>query len=290
MTTSIPDQSTEIELTPFAWEYISSRSDDYEIVKFIKDAVIRADYMELALEHVAGERNIPEIEEHDRPAELDGKITAKYDTPRNSALYEEYNQPISEMLVCRVVDNFQVYLEEMVKGIIEVCPDTIRGRSYEIEFGELLDAPDLETLIEDRIQRMADELSYQGVHDMERWFNERGIEMIEDDTARHRMEEFIATRNIIVHNRAEVDARYKSRSPYERFDSGEHRTLDLLEVVYGIAVLDDIVVTMDQRISEKFDDMDVSTDTFFFWTPEDVTQFISQTIDEEDIPEWVEYY
>ena len=66
------------------------------------------------------------------------------------------------MFLTRIVDNFQVYLTEIIRMVLRKRPEILSGRKQEISLGYILDFNSIESLTQDIIEAKVNSLSYDG--------------------------------------------------------------------------------------------------------------------------------
>jgi hypothetical protein len=102
------------------------------------------------------------------------------------------------------------------------------------------------------IERKVNSLSYEGFSALQKWCEEKGIQ-IKVPTARVlAVVEVIATRNIIAHNRGLVDERYIRAVRTSSFKIGNSRILDADDLFRAHALLNEVVFETDKAARNKF--------------------------------------
>jgi hypothetical protein len=87
---------------------------------------------------------------------------------------------------------------------------------------------------------------------LRKWCNGRGIPLLVPDGERDKVVELIATRNLIVHNRAIVDDRFRKAIPQSKFVVGQKPVLEIDAFFEGLSLLNRIVTVSDGAIAGKF--------------------------------------
>ena len=136
--------------------------------------------------------------------------------------------------------------------VLRKRPEILSGRKQEISIGYILSFNSIESLTQDIIEAKVNSLSYDEFGEIEEWCNGRGIPLLVPDGERDRVVELIATRNLIVHNRAVVDDRFKKAVTSSPFDVGKQRTLEIDDFLDGLDLLNRIVTVSDGAIAGKF--------------------------------------
>ncbi|MDY0409726.1 hypothetical protein [Paracerasibacillus soli] len=76
--------------------------------------------------------------------------------------------------------------------------------------------------------------------------------MTVDRDLKSKLKEFIAIRNIIVHNRCIVDEKYLRVAPQSKYKKGSIRKLDVDDLYEAINIFSEIVKHTDKKSIEKF--------------------------------------
>ena len=112
------------------------------------------------------------------------------------------------MLLSRQVDNFRNILVDIIYEILHKRPEILSSGKSMVSTDEVLKFKRHEDLVHYIIEKKIDSLSYQGIHEIKIWCDEKGIPLVISDTSMETLKEIIATRNIIVHNRGYVNEVY----------------------------------------------------------------------------------
>lgn len=225
-------------------EYFWSGGCDFRLFHFVADTVMAGDYAAYVTKRVLD----GEDPKHEGP-----KILAREEPgPRVTAL-RKFSQELLEMFLSRIVDNFQVYLTEIIRMVLLKRPEILSGRKQEISLGYILGFNSIESLTQEIIETRVNSLSYDGFGEIEAWCTRRGIPLVVPDGDRDKVVELIAIRNLIVHNRGVVDDRFLKAVPSSGFREGEKRKLDGYYFFASLDLLNRIVSVSDGAIGGKFD-------------------------------------
>lgn len=227
-------------------EYFWSGSCDLRLFNFVINTVLAGDYVSyIAKRPLAGDRTPG----HEKPVDL-----AASDNPGMGIIaLRQSRQDLLEMFLTRIVDNFQMYLTEIIRMVLHKRPEILSGRKQEISLGYILGFDSIESLTQDIIEAKVNSLSYDGFGDIEEWCNGRGIPLLVPNGERDKVVELIATRNLIVHNRAIVDDRFRKAIPQSAFVVGQERALEIDAFFDALSLLNRIVTVSDGAIASKFD-------------------------------------
>jgi len=166
---------------------------------------------------------------------------------------DEHTQFLGQMMFCRGVDSFLVYLTDLLTLIFTSEPNILKSNEkVSMEFVvDHLRAGDLISAI---VEKKVTELSYQGMEDLYRFFDERlklPLCMKPDDFKRVGLLNDI--RNIITHNRGIVNQIFKQKQPDHPAELGSQIVFkDHSEVGELIGSLVYLARYLDARAAAKF--------------------------------------
>jgi hypothetical protein len=95
-------------------------------------------------------------------------------------------------------------------------------------------------------------LSYEGFKALQQWCKKKGIPLAVPETATTTIEELIATRNAIVHNRGCIDDKYLRTVRDSKFKKGEKRKILVDDFFHAMSFLSQIVVDTDRAAVSKY--------------------------------------
>lgn len=161
---------------------------------------------------------------------------------------------ISEVLLCRYVDNFLCYAADLLREIMSAVPECATNSEMKITVREVFECGDLASLQDLIIERKVSRLSFDGFGNLEEYFRKQfAFELIEADSDRSTVTLAVALRNSIVHRRGLVDERLVSAigvgfgAVGERLSVGEQTWKVIIPAIIRC------VADSDLRASEKFD-------------------------------------
>lgn len=224
--------------------YFDSAFRIIELFHFIIDRALTSDLIALIARDAVDGKATPE---NLTPSEL-----AKTNPGSNTKFLRQNSQALLEMTLCRVVDTFETYLSEVIREALQSKPEMLRSKEqirldYALQFGSL------EELTADLIDRKVSDLSYLGFNNLDAWCNEKmGINILADEAHRNSIVEIIETRNVIVHNRGIIGAKYLKNVYNSAFKQGDSRTLDVDYLFNAFSILCSCVKSLDGRIAIKF--------------------------------------
>jgi hypothetical protein len=230
--------------TQSALRFFRAANNDMSLFLFVCDLAMRVDYVA----HVAREA-------------LDGKTVNKKVTPSELARdrpgpstmrLRSNRQPLLEMMYCRAVDNFQVYLVDVLREVLRKCPHIMKTRKDQLSVEDILRFSSIDDLVSSIIEKKIDALSGEGFEPIAEWFAAKGIPLVVRDTDRPKIIGAIAARNVFVHHRGRVDQRYIDRTGTSTLKLGEVLELSVDDLFAVANVLATLVADSDGQIVGKF--------------------------------------
>lgn len=163
-----------------------------------------------------------------------------------------HSQEFIEMIFSRLIDNFQIYLVDIIREILQVKPEILINNQPTISISQVLKANSIDVLIQEVIESKVGALANKGFGHIEEWCISNGIPVTVINDLKLDIVEFIAIRNIIVHNRCIVDEKYRKAVPNTEFKVGELRRLNVDVLYHAINTLGDIVSKTDFNSVNKY--------------------------------------
>ena len=230
--------------TNAALSYYWARACDLRLLHFLIDTVLRGDFSVKILKDA--------LEGKATPKSVDPQALAKEDPGLRTRALRESSQELLEMFLSRAVDNFQIYIVDMLREVLLKQPRILSSSKQELTLGYVLQFDSIEGLTRDWIEDKVTALSYKGFGELEIWCQARGIPLLVPDGQRNQIVELLAVRNLIVHRRCVVDDRYKKAIPAAKFNTGEQRTLHVDDLLSALDFLDQVVFITDGVVLGKF--------------------------------------
>jgi hypothetical protein len=127
-------------------------------------------------------------------------------------IYEgEQSYLILQMILCRTVDNFLTYVSDLMTLIFRERPEVMRSND-KVSFNDVLQFSSMPELIAHLADRRVHELSYRGLSDLAKYFEEQmGIALAADPDALRYLAVSVEIRNLISHNRGRVNQMFLDR-------------------------------------------------------------------------------
>jgi hypothetical protein len=232
------------KVTSPAERYFQTSSRNLELFGFIIVTVLSGDYAS----YIARQA----LDGHDIDKEIDPAILASSKPGPQTRQLRKYRQELLQAFFTRFVDNFEVYLIDILREVLRKKPEILCSRQQTTTLEYLLQFKTIDDLIQDIIESKVNSLSYKGFLDLEEWYEDNGIPLIVEKEHRQAIVELIATRNIIVHNRGLVDAKFLRTVTTSTHRLGELRKLEVADLYTTLSILNTIVSATDQKIAEKF--------------------------------------
>jgi hypothetical protein len=230
--------------TKAAQAYFRAASSDFGLFHFIIDTVLRGDYVSFVAKHA--------LEGSDEYKKADPSQLATTAPGPLTKFLRKNRQVLLEMFMARLIDNFQVYLVDLVRLVLHAKPAMLSTRQQTLTLEELLKYDRIEELVHDIIERRVNALTYEGFLELQSWCGDRGLEIQVLPADRELVTELIATRNAITHNRGVVDEKYIRTVPSSSFSLGVTRNLQVDDLFSALATLHRVVAETDRLAAEKF--------------------------------------
>ncbi|MCW2391940.1 hypothetical protein [Sphingobium sp. B11D3A] len=168
---------------------------------------------------------------------------------------QKHSKILSQNLTNGIVNSFQRYFSSIIQSAALKKP-VILSSSQTIKFDDILKFTKHKDLVSFIVDRKINELSYGGLTDMEKYFDERlGIKMFNDNNERGLLRLFVEARNINVHNGGVVNEIFAGRvGKVEKFPYkiGDLLRFDLDDLVSLSSNAMKVAVGIDVAVSAKF--------------------------------------
>ncbi|HWA14382.1 MAG TPA: hypothetical protein VHA15_14920 [Burkholderiales bacterium] len=236
--------------TKAADDYFASQARDFSLFHFFIDTVLVGDYAA----HVASTA-LARIEDKTSPklAFKSPVELAKSSTPGSRTVeLRKKSQVYLELFLVRCVDNFNKYLVDLIREVLKKNPAILRSRQQTLTLEAILEHSSIDELVQSIIEAKVTALSYEGFESMAVWCNDRGIPLQVSDGKSQEVVQYIATRNLISHNRGIVDERFLRAVPNSKFKVGEVRELTVNDYEHCLDLLSNTVRATDDASARKF--------------------------------------
>lgn len=222
--------------------YTRASFSDLRFFGFICDTVISSDYVARVIKQILDGVELKEK----KPEEL-----ARSEPGTRTQFLRANDQALLEMFISRLVDNFQKYLVDLILEVLRSKPTMLSTKLQTITLEDVLKHESIEGLVHDAIERRVNALSYDGFSDLQKWCEERGIQIKVTPSKRESIVELISTRNIIAHNRGHVDERYLRSVKNPMFSLGSCRKLAADDFFLGFTLLNEVVFKTDSAAQKN---------------------------------------
>lgn len=249
-----------------AVDYYLAAENDRNLFGFLISSVTNSDYM-----HYIATRA---LEGADAEELLSAEDQLKASPGRGVKRLKAFRQDILELFLSRQVDNFNTYLVEMIRSVLHKQPRILSDRKQELSIKHILRFDSIDSLVRDIVESKISSLSYEGLGDLEDWCKSKGIPLVVPGGSRARIIDLISTRNLVVHNRCNVDERYKKATNRQDISIGDKLEITTDHLFGGWTIFDSVVRETDLAVCHKF-----ILPTFL--TREEISRFMVDKLKEE---------
>jgi hypothetical protein len=160
---------------------------------------------------------------------------------------------VAEMMLCRLVDRYLLYVIELLTSIYQTRPETLKCKR-QVTWEEVLNHATMDDLVAFIIEEQIEDLSHKGLGPLVAEIAVRpGLDLFPDAADLRKATEIVETRNLIVHNRGIVNRIFKSRVPECTIPVGEPLPLTGSIVRQAILFMSHSSRLLDLTAREKFD-------------------------------------
>jgi hypothetical protein len=153
-------------------------------------------------------RSLPPSFEQSQSAKAVEGLVKTYNSLNALNKQDDRQRLLAAYSLTRMVDNFRCYLTETLMAVFAARPETLRSNDV-VTIEEVLQCASMDEFVSRAIERTTETLTNKGVSAIFDFMSKRlGLAIrTEEDTTR-KATEAIAIRNVVVHNRAKVDANF----------------------------------------------------------------------------------
>jgi len=229
-----------------ARSYFESAFADYQLYALIIGSALWADYVDFIVDQTR-EPYPP------KPLRvLDPFQVAQQEPGKRTRLIREQMQRFLEIFLSRAVDNLQIYLVDVIREVLKKRPEVLSDHKMELSVSEILAYASLDSMLSAKVETTVQTLAYAGFRKLRDWCTRRGIPLAVRDQDVEDVVEFIATRNVIAHNRGVVNDLYVSLVANPAFAQGDVRHLEKEDLDKCRLLLARVVDESDSAIAAKF--------------------------------------
>lgn len=170
------------------------------------------------------------------------KATIKY-------LRDNHLSLLFEIILSRLIDNYQKYLSDILFEIFVHKPETLKSRAV-VEVEEVLECESIEVFVRRYAAKKVDDLAYKSFADLQDFFEERfGISVNDEKGA---IALAVEIRNISTHNRCVINKRFLSKTNESSENEGQVRKIDGEMLKTLLELLPKSVTKIDKQVRGKF--------------------------------------
>jgi len=152
----------------------------------------------------------------------------------------------------KAVDNFNCYLSDVLTLVLLSCPDALKSKKS-VTYEEVLDCPSRDDVVRLLATKAVDALGHKGFDEVKRFLTDRlGISVSADADAEKTVREAIAVRNIVVHNRGRVNARFLQETGMSDVSDGGPLRSSVTRMREYLGALEQLVEEIDEELIKKF--------------------------------------
>jgi hypothetical protein len=226
--------------------FFEAAFSDYRLYNLILESVLHADFVDFIVDQTRDPNRQTPLKALD-PFQVASQAPGK----RTQFIREEM-QRFLEIFLSRAVDNLQVYLVDVIREVLQKRPEVLSDRRMDLSVAEILAYPSLDAMLSAIIEMKVQGLGYGGFRKLRDWCTRRGIPLTAQDQDIEAIVEYIATRNVIAHNRGVVNDVYTSLVANPAFTQGDIRRLQKVDLDKCRLLLARVVDDSDAAISAKF--------------------------------------
>jgi hypothetical protein len=159
---------------------------------------------------------------------------------------------ICELLYCRMADNFELYIQDLLFELIRVTPKAFIGAEQQLNFHELLGVKSIEEILSAKFESKAEELARFDLNTLrKRILKDAKFDLFADDDEFQKVYEIVQTRHLFVHNNGRVTERYRSKLN-STIDIGSQLVAQYKDLATARNTLSKAASDLDQRAIAKW--------------------------------------
>lgn len=169
-------------------------------------------------------------------------------TKTQSKEIEEHLSLVCELVACKSVDNFLIYLSELLALVLSVYPKVLDLSKVQIDLAVVLAQPDIQTIRIMYIERKIREMSYWSLKDLSVYLKEKfKFKLFDEEADRQLATNAIEERNLLVHNKGVVDRIFKEKAPTHPANIGDRIKYGPKKLLDCIKLVERLTISIDQR-------------------------------------------
>lgn len=161
---------------------------------------------------------------------------------------EEHIALMCELIACRSVDNFLIYLSELLALVLKVHPGVLDLSKVQIDLAFVLSQPDVQAVRNMYMEKKVREMSYWSLKDLSGYLKDKfKFKLFYDDGERNSATNLIEERNLLVHNQGIVDKIFKDKAPTHSANIGDRIRYSPKRLMDSVRLIEQLAVSIDQR-------------------------------------------
>jgi hypothetical protein len=157
----------------------------------------------------------------------------------------------AELFLCRMADNYMIYLRDIISEIYMKVPNMLRS-SEQVTYDFVLQHSNMADLISSMAERKVNELSYKGLKEFEKYCERNGLQLFSSEEFRSNISLILEIRNIITHNRGVISGVFKRRIPNHPLNIGDNISYASEQFHDDSETMVSSVFDIDARVVGKF--------------------------------------
>ncbi|MBI5594239.1 MAG: hypothetical protein HY881_27635 [Deltaproteobacteria bacterium] len=171
------------------------------------------------------------------------------------------NKIVTELIICRIVDNFQCYISQLLEFVFRNKKETLLAatgdgkspKTVEIDLKTLFSFNTMDELFNYLVEKKISSLSYKSIDEFSSFFSDKlGFSLFNDNIEKSVLNKAIQARNIIVHNRAIIDRQFISKAGGTDAEIGAQLHLNASDIIRMHLFIANVAKSTDIRAVDKF--------------------------------------
>lgn len=161
--------------------------------------------------------------------------------------------PVSaEFGVTRSVENFLVYVSDVISEVLIACPHLLKSQE-QVTLEDVLQHGTIAEFVSWAAEKRVAQLSFQGLDDIAQYVTKRlGLNLHQDEDDWVSLKKGVQLRNLIVHRRSRVDERFIRLTGEKGLVKGGSYPTTMPDYVHAARSAMKIVSEFDARVAHKF--------------------------------------
>lgn len=165
---------------------------------------------------------------------------------------DEFARLTNEMIYCKIVNIFLIYLSDISIEIVKSNPKIISS-SDTMKIEEIVKHNSIDEIVQSVIERKINDLSYAGVSEISNYMSNRfGVNLFIDESEAEDVRMIIEIRNLYTHNNGIVNSIYKKKNKQTRLEIGQYISATHSLLRESSLKLQKVVMRFDKLAQEKF--------------------------------------